>query len=40
MPKGLPEGDSPGDYYIATSTVYGKKDAPRGWYKNLHQTMI
>lgn len=40
MPKGLLGGDPPGDYYVVTSTVYGTKDAPRGWYKNLHQTMI
>ena len=25
---------------MVTSTIYGTKDAPRGWYKNLHQTMI
>ena len=40
MPKGLPKGDLPGDYYMVTSTVYGIKDVPRGWHKNLHQTMI
>ena len=40
MPKGLPEGNPPGDYYMVTSTVYGTKDAPRSWYKNLHQIMI
>ena len=40
MPKGLPGGDPPGDYFMVESTVYGTKDAPRGWYKNLHQTMV
>lgn len=40
MPKGPPGGDPPGDYSLVTSTVYGTKDAPKGWYKNLHQTMI
>ena len=40
MPKGPPGGDPPGDYYVVTSTVYGTKDARKGWYKNLHQTMI
>ena len=23
-----------------TSTVYGTKDAPRGWFKNLHQSLV
>ena len=27
-------------YFLVSSTVYGTKDAPRGWYKNLFQTMI
>eukprot|EP00435_Cladocopium_sp_Y103_P000814 s912_g1.t1 len=39
MPRGLP-GGAQGDYYVVSSTVYGTKDAPRGWYKNLHGTML
>eukprot|EP00435_Cladocopium_sp_Y103_P066563 s466_g28.t2 len=39
MPKGLPD-DCPGDYYVVSTTVYGTKDAPRGWYKNLFATMV
>ena len=39
MPKGLPEEDQ-GEYYVVSTTVYGTKDGPRGWYKNLHTTTM
>ena len=38
-PGGVPDEDQ-GEFYVVSSTVYGTKDAPRGWYKNLHQTMV
>eukprot|EP00435_Cladocopium_sp_Y103_P018811 s2728_g4.t1 len=38
MPKGLPEDAD--DYYVVSTTVYGTKDGPRGWYKNLHSTVV
>ena len=39
MPKGGIPGEQDGRYYMVSSTIYGTKDAPRGWFKNLHQTM-
>ena len=39
MPRGLPEEDG-GDYYMVSTTVYGTKDGPRGWFKNLHTTVV
>ena len=39
MPKGLPE-ENAGDYYVVSTTVYGTKDGPRGWYKNLYGTVV
>ncbi len=40
MPRGGIPGEIPGRYYVVSTTVYGTKDAPRGWYKNLHGTLI
>ena len=40
MPKGGIPGEPDGRYYVVTSTVYGTKDAPRGWFKNLHQSLV
>ena len=39
MPKGGIAGEPDGRYYMVSSTIYGTKDAPRGWFKNLHQTL-
>ena len=39
MPKGRIPGEPDGRYYMVSSTIYGTKDAPRGWFKNLHQTL-
>ena len=39
MPKGGIPGEPDGRYYMVSSTIYGTKDAPRGWFKNLHQTL-
>ena len=40
QPKsGIPDVE-PGMYFLVSSTVYGTKDAPRGWFKNLYQTML
>lgn len=39
MPRDLPE-EAPGRYYVVSSTVYGAKDAPRGWCKNINGTML
>ena len=40
QPKsGIPDVE-PGMYFLVSSTVYGTKDAPRGWFQNLHQTML
>lgn len=39
MPKGLPEVDSD-DYYLVSITVYGTKDGPCGWLKNLYSTVV
>ena len=39
MPKGGIPGEPEGRYYMVSSTIYGTKDAPRGWFKNLHQTL-
>ncbi len=40
MPRGGIPGEAPGRYYVVSTTVYGTKDAPRGWYKNLRGTLI
>lgn len=40
MPRGGIPGEIPGRYYVVSTAVYGTKDAPRGWYKNLHGTLI
>ena len=40
MPPGGVPDDEQGEFYVVSSTVYGTKDAPRRWYKNLHHTMI
>ena len=46
MPKtGIPDPNSDGflpedRFYLVSSTVYGTKDAPRGWLKNLHSTLL
>ena len=40
MPKGAPpEGMEEDDLVIVSTTVYGTKDAPRGWFKNLDTTL-
>ena len=40
MPKGGIPGEPPGRYYMVSSTVYGTKDAPRGWFKNLNSSLL
>ena len=40
MPRGGIPGEPEGRYYMVSSTVYGTKDAPRGWYKNLHASLL
>ena len=41
MPRGLPDEDEQeGDYHMVSTTVYGTKDGPRGWFKNLHHTVV
>ena len=40
MPRGGIPGEPEGRYYMVSSTVYGTKDAPRGWYKNLHGSLL
>ncbi|CAE7367988.1 RE1 [Symbiodinium necroappetens] len=40
MPKGSPPEDmAEDDLVIVSTTVYGTKDAPRGWFKNLDTTL-
>ena len=40
MPRGSPpEGMAEDDLVIVSTTVYGTKDAPRGWFKNLDTTL-
>ena len=39
LPKDGVPGVPPNMYYIVSSTVYGTKDAPRGWWKNLDGTL-
>ncbi|CAE7591026.1 RE1 [Symbiodinium sp. CCMP2592] len=40
MPKGQPpEGMQEDDLVIVSTTVYGTKDAPRGWFKKLDTTL-
>ena len=39
MPRDVPDENAL-DYFVVTSTVYGTKDAPRGWYKNLNATIL
>ena len=40
MPKEHPENNAAEKLYKVSSTVYGTKDAPRGWFKNLNKSMI
>ena len=40
MPRGGIPGEPEGRYYMVSSTVYGTKDAPRGWRKNLHASLL
>ena len=40
MPRGGIPGMPPDRYFVVSSTVYGTKDAPRGWFKNLHGSLI
>ena len=40
MPKEHPEDNAAEKLYKVSSTVYGTKDAPRGWFKNLNKSMI
>lgn len=40
MPRGGIPDEPSGRYYMVSSTVYGTKDAPRGWYKNLHASLL
>lgn len=40
QPRGGIPGEKEGRYYTVSSTIYGTKDAPRGWFKNLHGTLI
>lgn len=40
MPKEHPEMNSAEKLYKVSSTVYGTKDAPRGWFKNLNRSML
>ena len=38
LPKdGAPEPECEGKYYMVSTTVYGTKDAPRGWFKVLDE---
>ena len=40
MPKGAPpEGMQEDDLVMVSTTVYGTKDAPRGWFKKLDTTL-
>ena len=41
MPKGgTPYDMEEGDLIVVSTTVYGTKDAPRGWYKKLDGTLV
>ena len=41
MPKGgTPYDMNEGDLIVVSTTVYGTKDAPRGWYKKLDGTLV
>ncbi len=40
MPKEHPEANAAEKLYKVSSTVYGTKDAPRGWFKNLNKSML
>ncbi|CAE7237433.1 RE2 [Symbiodinium necroappetens] len=41
MPKGgTPYDMEDGDLIVVSTTVYGTKDAPRGWYKKLDGTLV
>ena len=40
MPRGGIPGQPDGRFFVVSNTVYGTKDAPRGWFKNLHGTMM
>ena len=40
QPRGGIPGEPEGRYYMVSSTIYGTKDAPRGWFKNLHGTLV
>eukprot|EP00435_Cladocopium_sp_Y103_P070581 s840_g35.t1 len=37
--EGIPGVETEGMYYLVSSTAYGTKDAPRGWFKNLDATV-
>eukprot|EP00435_Cladocopium_sp_Y103_P066574 s39_g28.t2 len=37
--EGIPGVETEGKYYLVSSTAYGTKDAPRGWFKNLDATV-
>lgn len=39
MPRGGIPGQEAGRYYVVSTTVYGTRDAPRGWYKRLDKTI-
>ena len=39
LPKDGVPGVDPNMYYIVSSTVYGTRDTPRGWWKNLDGTL-
>lgn len=39
MPRGGIPGQTPNRYYVVSTTVYGTRDAPRGWYKRLDKTI-
>ena len=40
QPRGGIPGETPGKFYMVSSTIYGTKDAPRGWFKNLHNSLV
>ena len=38
--KRSPEEEGQGEDYVISTAVYGTKDGPRGWYKNLHTAVV